>query len=281
MPLFVVATPIGNLEDLTFRALRVLREADLIAAEDTRRTAKLLAHYNVRARMVSLREHNEARETPRLLEALRAGQRIALVSDAGTPAISDPGAGLIRAVRAAHLPVIPIPGPSAVTAALSVAGHPAARFTFLGFPPSSGAARRNWIDDLVREPGLAVLFEAPHRIQRTLSDLSHELVNRPILVCREISKMNEEFVEYQNVAHPQPIERGEFTVVVSPIPRGRSSRSALQPAEVYSLLGRLTLQAGFAEDEAVAIAAKWLDLSPERVRRLYRKALMLVKRHIS
>src|SRR3954453_11547908 len=120
--LYVVATPIGNLEDLTFRALRTLREVDLIAAEDTRRTAKLLGHYDIHKSMVSLREHNELRETPRLIDRLQRGERIALVSDAGTPGIADPGARLVRAAREAQVPVVPIPGPSAVTAALSVAG---------------------------------------------------------------------------------------------------------------------------------------------------------------
>src|SRR5580765_3703242 len=134
--LFVVATPIGNLEDLTFRALRTLKEVDLIAAEDTRRTAKLLAHYEIRKPLVSLREHNEARQSPRLLDRIAAGERIALVSDAGTPGIADPGARLVRAAHERRLQVVPIPGPSALVTAMSVSGYEADQFVFAGFPPA-------------------------------------------------------------------------------------------------------------------------------------------------
>ena len=149
--LFVVATPVGNLEDLTFRALRVLREVDLIAAEDTRRTAKLLAHYDVRTSVVSLHEHNEFREAPRLVRRLESGTNIAVVSDAGTPAIADPGARLVRLARAHGIKVVPIPGASAVTAALSVAGVTEPEFVFAGFPPSHGKAREDWFEGLEGE----------------------------------------------------------------------------------------------------------------------------------
>src|SRR5262245_16760447 len=166
--LFVVATPIGNLEDLSFRALRTLKEVDLIAAEDTRRTAKLLAHYEIRKPMVSLREHNERRETPRLIDRLRTGQSIALVSDAGTPGVSDPGQHLVRSAHDAGIKVSPIPGPSAVMAALSASGEPGDEFRFKGFVPRSGDLRKRWLADLQAEPGTVIFFEAPHRIARTL-----------------------------------------------------------------------------------------------------------------
>src|SRR5690349_17707575 len=170
--LFVVATPIGNLEDLTFRALRTLREVDLIAAEDTRRTAKLLAHYEIRKPMVSLHEHNEHREAPRLVERIAAGTSVALVSDAGTPGISDPGEQLVRLARERGLTVTPIPGPSAVMAALSVSGQPASEFVFMGFPPHSGKARSDWIGRLANESRTVVAFESPHRIHKEIGRAS-------------------------------------------------------------------------------------------------------------
>ena len=219
--LFVVGTPIGNLEDVTIRALRILRDAQLIAAEDTRRTAKLLAHYDIRTSVISLREHNETRETPRLLDRLQAGQDIALVSDAGTPVVSDPGARLIRAARERGLTVSPIPGPSAVTAALSASGFPAHRFTFMGYPPSSGGDRRAWFADLRRETGTVVFFESPHRVTRTLEDLRTILVNRPIMIGREITKSHEEFVEWPSMPSS---EKGSSHWWWDPLRAGRGFR---------------------------------------------------------
>ena len=197
--LFVVATPIGNLEDLTFRALRTLREVDLIAAEDTRRTAKLLAHYEIRKPLVSLREHNETRETPRLIARLRAGENVALVSDAGTPTIADPGARLVRPSATRGLPVVPIPGATAIATLLSASGFSGDQFVFLGFPPSSGAARARWFHDLATETRVALFFEAPHRAKRTLEELL-DYVKRPIIVGRELTKVNEQLVEYTNIS---------------------------------------------------------------------------------
>ena len=215
--LYVVATPIGNLEDLTFRALRILQEVDLIAAEDTRRTARLLAHYQISKPLTSLREHNEARETPRLVQQLRAGSRVALVSDAGTPAIADPGARFVRDARAAGVSIVPIPGPSAITAALSISGLQASAFTFLGFPPASGSSRRHWFERLAQVEDVVVFFEAPHRVHRTLADLADISVNRPIYVHREITKVHEYFGES---TESEPIvDRGEFTIVVGPSDR--------------------------------------------------------------
>ena len=193
--LFVVATPIGNLEDLTFRARRTLQEVDLVAAEDTRRTLKLLTHYDIRKPLLSLREHNEAREAVRLVSRMLAGESIALVSDAGTPAIADPGARLVRAARDAGIRVVPIPGPSAITAALSIAGFSGDTFVFLGFPPAGGAAREGWFDTLAAETRLSVCFESPHRIDRTLRDLRDRSITRPIIINRELTKINEESIE--------------------------------------------------------------------------------------
>src|SRR5580765_1975688 len=213
--LYVVASPIVNLEDLSFRALRTLKEVDVIAAEDSRRTSKLLAHYAIRKSMVSLREHNEHRETPRLVARLAAGESVALVSDAGTPGIADPGQHLVRAAREAGIPVSPIPGPSAIMAALSASGVPGDRFVFLGFPPRSGSARTKWLDDLKQTTVTAVFFEAPHRILRTVDEVGHLLVKRPIYIHREISKINEEFVIRPIIGDGENLSAiGEFVCVV-------------------------------------------------------------------
>ena len=215
--LFVVATPIGNLEDLSFRALRTLKEVDLIAAEDTRRTSKLLAHYNVRKTLVSLHEHNEHRETTRLITRLESGQSVALVSDAGTPGISDPGQLLVRAAHQHGIRVSPIPGANSIAAALSTTGLPADQFVFLGYPPRSGKARSDWIEELKSSPRTCVFFEAPHRITRTLAELAGLLVKRQIFIHREISKLHEELVIYNNETSDVVAETGEFVVVVQGI----------------------------------------------------------------
>jgi 16S rRNA (cytidine1402-2'-O)-methyltransferase len=215
--LFVVATPIGNLEDITVRALRVLREVALIAAEDTRRTAHLLARHAITTKTTSLHEHNEHQKTASLVERLRGGESIALVSDAGTPTVSDPGSELIVAAIAAGIRVEPIPGPSAILAALAASGLPHDSFTFLGFPPTKGKERRVWFERLAAVGGTVVFFEAPHRLTRTLTELRETIGDRPISLGREITKTHEELVRgpitwvLSEVTDP----RGEFTVVVN------------------------------------------------------------------
>ncbi len=275
--LFVVATPIGNLEDFTFRGLRTLREVDLIAAEDTRRTSKLLAHYDVRKPLVSLREHNEVRETPRLIARLQAGASIALVSDAGTPGISDPGARLVRAVRGAGLRVVPIPGPSAITAALSASGIEASSFAFLGFPPPTGLARDRWFDALAAERRLSVFFEAPHRILRTLEYCQTYLVERQIIVWRELSKINEESVE-----QPKQLAKsvGEFTVVVAPsIDPGKSAQSELVNAEqLAALVGCLTDHVGVDGETAMSMGARAFLLTTRKAASMLKRRAYSVKR---
>ena len=274
--LFVVATPIGNLEDLTFRALRVLRESDLIAAEDTRRTAKLLAHYEIRKSMVSLHEHNEHRETPRLIERIKAGEAVALVSDAGTPGISDPGSKLVAAAHQAGIRVVPIPGPSAVTAALSVAGIDASTFVFLGFPPSSGAARSKWLERLTSEVAPVVFFEAPHRIRRTLDELATR-VERPISVHREITKIHEQLVFSPTTTKVS--DRGEFVVVVGPRSEAvHSAPETIEPEKVLAFATSLT-ESGLATEEQVSsIVAKALDLHERDVKKLIKRGRYSVKR---
>lgn len=190
--LYVVATPIGNLEDLSPRARRILAEVQLIAAEDTRHTGSLLAHFGIRTPLVSLHEHNEAERTPRLVERLRAGESVALVSDAGTPLISDPGFDLVRAARAAGVSVTPIPGPSAVIAALSASGLPTDRFVFEGFLPAKSAPRRARLEGLATETRTLVFYEAVHRLQESLADMAQVFGGgRAAVVARELTKLHE------------------------------------------------------------------------------------------
>jgi 16S rRNA (cytidine1402-2'-O)-methyltransferase len=258
--LYVVATPIGNLEDVTLRALRILREVSLIAAEDTRRTARLLQHYSISTRTTSLHAHNERAKTPQLIDRLRAGEAIALVSDAGTPLISDPGQTLVAAARAAGIRVESIPGPSAVMAALSSSGLQTDEFVFLGFPPTRSKDRKKWLSDLAGQTRLAVFFEAPHRIRRTLSDLEALLgPTRTLGVGRELSKAHEELVvwpigqllEYFNAP------KGEFTVLVPPRDRADDPEPETPDADqLRHEFGELTDNLGVTRRQALKVLAE-------------------------
>jgi 16S rRNA (cytidine1402-2'-O)-methyltransferase len=273
--LFVVATPIGNLEDLTFRGLRTLREVDLIAAEDTRRTAKLLAHYEIRKPMVSLREHNESRETPKLLDRIAAGESIALVTDAGTPGIADPGARLVRGAHDRQLPVVPIPGPSAVATALSVSGFSGDQFVFAGFPPSSGSGREAWLKAIADERRIVVFFEAPHRIQRTIDDVSALLGTRQMFVARELSKKFEELVVSPTKLASGLTPAGEFTLVVGPMP-DLARHASPSDAEIADLFGRLTNNGAFQDTEASEIVSKLMAVDERQIKKAVKKARILV-----
>lgn len=277
--LFVVATPIGNLEDLTFRALRVLKEVDVIAAEDTRRTSKLLAHYGVSKPLVSLHQHNEYREAPRLVTRLLEGTSIALVSDAGTPGISDPGATLVGLARGAGATVTPVPGPSAITAALSVSGIPATPFTFLGFPPASGAARERWFERLRLSRDVVVFFEAPHRIAETVNDLGIDTVTRPIIAVREISKINEELVVWDNSTSPTDTDvpaRGEFVVVVTAneVPPEAQEWSDIRILSVFDQISSIE---DLQQEHALKAVAAITGLSQQKVMKSVKKARIAVK----
>ena len=221
--LYLVATPIGNIEDITLRALRVLGEVDLIAAEDTRITRKLLSHYDIHTRTTSYHEHSRASKTPALLAALAEGKDVALVSDAGTPAVSDPGDDLVRAALDQGFRVASVPGPSAITAALAASGIPADQFVYLGFLPRRGADRRRLLRSLVEEERAIVLLEAPHRLRAGLTDALDALGDRTVSVCRELTKFHEEVFRgllSEAIDHfDQP--RGEFTVVIGGGSRGR------------------------------------------------------------
>jgi 16S rRNA (cytidine1402-2'-O)-methyltransferase len=218
--LYVVATPLGNLEDITLRALRVLKEVDCIAAEDTRHSRKLLTHYGIATPLTSYHDHVERERAPRLVERLKAGEDIALISDAGTPGIADPGYRLVRAAIDAGLRVVPIPGPSVVVAALSVAGVPTDRFVFEGFVPAKTAARRAFFERLRGEARTVVCFEAGRRLAEALRDLAAVLGDRPLVIAREVTKLYEDFVRGGAVdlaARADDLTpRGEVTLFIAP-----------------------------------------------------------------
>lgn len=215
--LYIVGTPIGNLEDITLRALRVLGEVSLIAAEDTRTTKILLNHYNIRTRLTSYNEHNMLGKTPFLLDSLKT-RDVALVSEAGMPGISDPGYQLVLETAKAGVPTVPIPGASAVTASLAVSGLPAQGSLFLGFLPRRRGERQRLMESLVSFAHTIVAFEAPHRVLKSLNDVLEVLGDRPIAVCRELTKVHEEVFRgtvSQAISHFN-LPRGEFTLIIGP-----------------------------------------------------------------
>ena len=217
----MVATPIGNLADITYRAVQILAQVDRVLAEDTRRTGILLRHYGISARMQAFHEHNEAELAPRALEMLREGMSLALVSDAGTPLLSDPGFGLVRGARQLGIAVVPVPGPNAALCALSASGLPPDRVLLLGFAPRARAQRRSWLADLAQEPSTLVFYESGHRILDSLGDASELLgASRRAVVARELTKIHETFLQGSLgdllaclEADPDQ-RRGEFVVLV-------------------------------------------------------------------
>jgi 16S rRNA (cytidine1402-2'-O)-methyltransferase len=273
--LYVVATPIGNLRDLGLRALDVLGQVDLIAAEDTRVTAGLMAHYEIRARLVSLHEHNERKRASDVIEWLASGKRVALVTDAGTPAISDPGAALVRAVSAAGYAVVPIPGPSAVTTALSAAGIAAPEWLFLGFLPAAAGARRAALERVRALPYALVFYEAPHRISATIAALAAVLdPQREIVIARELTKRFEtmhrcalgEASEW--LAADSDRVRGEFVLIVA----APSEAPAGDPGAEDALLKPLLAELPLAQAVRIAVAQSGVARN-----RLYQRALILQK----
>ena len=277
--LFVVATPIGNLEDITARALRVLRDAALIAAEDTRRTAQLLTRYAIATPTTSLHEHNERTKSASIVARLLAGDSIALVSDAGTPGISDPGQRLIKSAIDAGIRVEPVPGPNAAIAALSASGFEASRFTFLGFPPTRSKDRKQWLSVLSQTTGTVVFYEAPHRIQETLEEIQAVIGDCPGVLGRELTKANEELVRgpisalFKRLRSP----KGEFTVVLEigqktelevPEPPG--------DAQIYTEFGHLTELLSNSRRAVIAALAKKHSLSPNAVKSAIERARKLV-----
>lgn len=218
--LYVVGTPIGNLEDMTFRAVRILQTVTVIAAEDTRHTGKLLHHFQIKTPQLSYHEHNSRSRTPELVSRLGQGESVALVTDAGMPGISDPGYELVKACAEAGLAVVPIPGPSAVVTALSAAGLPTDRFCFEGFLPAKGSPRRDRLAQLGRETRTLVFYESPHRLRQTLDDFEAVFGgDRAIVLARELTKLHEEFwrgtVSEAIAHHTQRNPQGEYTLIVA------------------------------------------------------------------
>jgi len=264
--LYLVATPIGNLDDITLRALRVLREeVSLIACEDTRQTQKLLQHFEIRQPLVSYHEHNEGRRSAEILAALERGESVALVSDAGTPLISDPGYRVVAEAIEHGMPVVPIPGASALLAALTASGLPVHEFRFAGFLPPKALARRRMLESLVHETTTIVAYESPHRILETLADMRELLANASVVLAREVTKVHEEFLRGSagsilKILEAREVVKGEITLLIAPSPTVESG----DPLEEVL---RLTA-AGVDRMEAIKTVAKRLGLPKREVYRL-------------
>ncbi|MEM8613570.1 MAG: 16S rRNA (cytidine(1402)-2'-O)-methyltransferase [Cyanobacteria bacterium P01_H01_bin.105] len=267
--LYLVATPIGNLEDITFRAIRILKEADLIAAEDTRHTGKLLHHFQIATPQISYHEHNAQTRIPQLVKKLQAGQTIALVSDAGMPGISDPGYELVCACAEADIVVSPIPGPAAVVSAIAASALPSDRFTFEGFLPVKGKTRTERLSQLATELRTMVLYESPHRLLKTLADVQTHLGGeRRVTVARELTKRYEEFWRgtvdeaIEHFTHTEP--RGEFTVAIA----GHSATAkTISKAELLDQLKTLISQ-GLSPSKASRQLAQDTGLSKREIYQL-------------
>src|SRR6185503_10628146 len=269
--LFLVATPIGNLADITHRALQILSDVELIACEDTRHTHKLLHHYGITTKTISYHEHNEQQRATELIERLKQGTNIAVVSDAGTPSISDPGYRLVRAAIENEIHVIPVPGPSALIAALIAAGLPTDEFFFAGFLPSRTSARRARLNELQSVPGTLIFYEAPHRLAATLKDAYEILGEREAVVARELTKVHEEIrrgrlselaTHYVNEENP----RGEIVVLIDRNVIGTVQETS---ASIAALVDQFE-QAGLDHRAALKKAARELGLSRAEA---YRKLL--------
>ena len=261
--LYVVATPIGNLEDISFRALRVLREVSLIAAEDTRRTAKLLQHYSILTPTTSFHAHNEKRKQAVLLNKLNNDQAIALVSDAGTPTISDPGALIVAAATEAGIRVEVIPGPSAVITAISASGLLTGAFTFVGFSPSRLKDRIPWLNELTNEERAIVFFESPHRIRTTLEQMQHIMNDRDIVIAREMTKVHEELVKgpiSEVLKSLSSKVKGEITVVIQPRILSPKKKSPPTTEQIWKEFRHLTERLGLGKRASISRIAKSHDM---------------------
>jgi 16S rRNA (cytidine1402-2'-O)-methyltransferase len=265
--LFIVATPIGNLEDITFRAVRTLKESHLIACEDTRQTRKLLDHFGIATPLVSYHDHNEAPRAAELVEKMLAGSDVALVSDAGTPLVSDPGYRIVTAAVEARIPVVPIPGPSAVLTALSASGLPTDEFRFAGFLPAKSGQRKKLLQDLRDETATVIFYEAPHRILEALEDIETELGARQVVVARELTKLHEEFLrgtssEIRAQLAARPAVKGEITLLIAkasePIATDQSIEDAVKELE----------QQGVSRMDAIKQVAKSRGMGKREVYKL-------------
>ena len=258
--LYLVATPIGNLEDITLRALRILREADQIAAEDTRHTQKLLTHYEISRPLVSYHEHNEVTRAPELIVALEQGAKIALVSDAGMPLVSDPGHRLVALCVQHHIPVVPVPGPSASLAALAASGLPNEEFLFVGFLPQRSGERRRALERLRIEDRTLILYEAPHRIAECVADAREILGDRPACLAREVTKVHEEFrrgklSEIEESLREKPA-KGEIMFLIGPGEASAAGTGVDLSQGLAERVEELMKQAKLDRKEALKLAAK-------------------------
>ena len=273
--LFVVATPIGHLEDITLRAIRTLKEVELIAAEDTRQTRKLLMRYEVSTPLLSYHDHNKERRTPALLDKLKAGNSIALVTDAGTPSISDPGHYLVRAVCRAGISVVPIPGASALIAALSVSGLPTDSFVFLGFIPRKPSKRKGFLERLKEEPRTLIFFESPKRLLALMQEVLNQMGDRNAVVARELTKIHEEILrgslsEILKVLSARAAIKGECTLLVGGCEGAEASKRHLLVRDIR----RLRLETSRPLSDVVKQLAREYGLSRKVV---YEEALKLKK----
>jgi 16S rRNA (cytidine1402-2'-O)-methyltransferase len=278
--LFVVGTPIGNLEDITLRAIRTLKEVDLIACEDTRHTQKLLNWYSIKTQTISYHQHNEMTRAPELINEMEAGSQVALVSDAGMPGISDPGFRLIHLAIRHEIPVVPIPGASAFVAALAASGLAVDRFRFLGFLPSKKMARQKRLRELENAKKTLVFYESPNRVVDMLEDVLEILGDRSVVVAREVTKVHEEFVrgsvsEALEVLKKKPV-KGENTILVGPpvAPNG-------PPYSVQSIrteLGRVMTEEGLDERDALKAVARRLGISKSEAYRQWQAEKRLAPR---
>jgi 16S rRNA (cytidine1402-2'-O)-methyltransferase len=258
--LYLVATPIGNLEDITLRALRILREADQIAAEDTRHTQKLLTHYEISRPLVSYHEHNEMTRAPELLISLEQGAKIALVSDAGVPLVSDPGHRLVTLCLRHQIPVVPVPGPSALLAALSASGLPNEEFLFVGFLPARTGERQRALERLRIEDRTIILYEAPHRIAECISEAKEILGDRPACLAREVTKLHEEFRRGKLSVLAAGLEerpaRGEITLLIGAADPAEAGAHVDSAQSLSERVEELIRQAKLDRKEALKLAAK-------------------------
>ena len=268
--LYIVATPIGNLEDITLRAVRVLKEAAVVACEDTRHTRNLLEHLGIRKPLISYHEHNEATRAAELVAKLESGLDVALVSYAGTPLVSDPGFRIVDAAVARGIPVCPIPGPSAAIAALAASGLPADAFRFGGFLPSKAGPRRKLLEELREDQATLIFFEAPHRIVATLGDIEAVLGERTVVLARELTKVHEEFLRgtpaiLRGVLTARPAVKGEITVLIAKTQSRTSPESSIEDDVAQQVA------AGLSRMEAIKSVARRRGLSKREVYRLVQR----------
>jgi 16S rRNA (cytidine1402-2'-O)-methyltransferase len=265
--LYVVSTPIGNLDDITVRALNTLKAVGLVAAEDTRRTGLLLRHFGIATPTTSLHAHNETEKVPALLRKLADGVDIALVSDAGTPLVADPGQRLIQRAIAQGFRIVPIPGTSAVLAALAVAGYPADEFVFAGFAPHRSIDRKKWLQTLAGDARTIVFFEAPHRILKTLADMAECLAERPITVGRELTKLHEEVI--RTTARRAPglgiNPKGEFTIILAPYSPEEREPDVIDDQRLSAYFYQMTESGALSRRQALASTAHKFGLSTNEV----------------